>query len=55
MELYSLLPENAKVVGFYLLLEKRRRSLYFQPSKVPRTFEASLNLIFIEYKKGERT
>ncbi|MBS8056480.1 hypothetical protein F6P62_06380 [Streptococcus suis] len=38
MELYSLLPENAKVVGVYLLLEKRRRSHYFQPSKVPRTF-----------------
>ncbi|AUA20132.1 hypothetical protein CWI26_00740 [Streptococcus suis] len=47
----SRLPGNAKVVGFYLLLEKRRRSLYFQPSKVPRTFEANLNLIFIEYKK----
>ncbi|MBS8101906.1 hypothetical protein FH690_04375 [Streptococcus suis] len=38
MELYSLLPENAKVVGVYLLLEKRRRSPNFQPPKVPRTF-----------------
>lgn len=55
MEFYSLLPENAKVVGFYLLLEKRRHSLYFQPSKVPRIFEDSLNLIFIKYKKGEKT
>ncbi|RRR51092.1 hypothetical protein EI999_06880 [Streptococcus suis] len=51
----SLLPENAKVAGFYLLLEKRRRSLYFQPPKVRGTFGASLNLIFIEYKKGEKS
>ncbi|QOZ88016.1 hypothetical protein D2E16_00820 [Streptococcus suis] len=46
----SLLPGNAKVVGFYLLLEKRRRSPNFQPLKVLRTFEVSL-----KYKKGERT
>ncbi|MBS8057231.1 hypothetical protein F6P62_10365 [Streptococcus suis] len=39
MELYSLSPSNKKEIGFYLLRENRRRSLYL------RTFGASLILI----------